>query len=121
MAFSIAACLQAGLLLLMLSRHVPFLSCRELWPTVWKTSLACLVALIFAYPVRQWVGTVYQLREVWQLALQAGLTMVVGGVSFSVMLFLSKSRELAEMRSALVTRLWRKANLGESAEEAGRT
>lgn len=121
MAFSVAAVLQAGLLLLMLSRRVPFLSCRELWPTVWKTSLACLVALIFAYPVRQWIGTVYQLREVWQLALQAGLTMVVGGVSFTGMLFLSKSRELQEVVRAVSARLWRKANLGESAAEAGRT
>lgn len=121
MAFSAAACLQALFLVVRMTQKTVPMPWGRLWPAFWKTGVASLVAIALGYPVRQWIGTLYPLRMVWQVALQAGLTLGVGGIGFFLSLFLLKSRELDELSHAVATRVWRRAQVRESAEEAGRT
>lgn len=71
-----------------------------------------------AFPVREWLGTIYNLENTWQVVLQAGGTLLAGGLAFLLTAWLVRSPELVEFRMAAEKRLFKKAKLAEGAEEA---
>jgi hypothetical protein len=58
------------------------------------------------------------LENTWQVALQAGSTLIAGAAAFFLTAWLVRSPELMEFRMALEKRLFKKARLAEGAEEA---
>lgn len=118
MAFSFAAIIQCIFLGLFLRRLFGQLGRGESLISAYKTSIATVALCTAALPVRQWLGTVYNLQTTWQVALQAFGTLAVGGVAFLFTAWLVRSPELIEFRMALEKKLFKKAQLVEGAEEA---
>ena len=117
-AFSCAAILQCVLLALSLRRLFGQLGRGESLISAYKTSIATVALCTAALPVRQWLGTVYQLETTWQVALQLFATLAAGGIAFFLTAWIVRSSELLEFRMALEARLFKKARLVEGAEEA---
>ncbi|MCE9586024.1 murein biosynthesis integral membrane protein MurJ [Candidatus Uhrbacteria bacterium] len=118
MAFSAAAIVQCLLLGLFLRRMFGQLGKGETLISTYKTSIATVALCTAAFPVRQWLGTIYNLEATWQVVLQASGTLVAGGLAFFVTAWLVRSPELVEFRMAAEKRLFKKARLVEGAEEA---
>lgn len=73
-------------------------------------SVAASVALFgFGWLARQGIGTIFPLRTFWQVAFQAGGTLVVGGAAFIAVAVLLRSEELEELTRAVKVRLLKKA------------
>lgn len=118
MAFSAAAIVQCLLLALFLRRMFGQLGKGESTISAYKTAIATVAMCSAAFPVRQWLGTIYNLENTWQVALQAGGTLIAGAAAFFLTAWLVRSPELMEFRMALEKRLFKKAKLAEGAEEA---
>jgi putative peptidoglycan lipid II flippase len=117
MAFSAAAIVQSLLLGLFLRQMFGQLGKGESSISAYKTAIATVALCCVAFPVRQWLGTIYNLETTWQVALQTGGTLLAGAVGFFFTAWLVGSPELAEFRMAAEKRLFRKAKLAEGAEE----
>ena len=118
MAFSAAAIVQCLLLALFLRRMFGQLGKGESFISAYKTAIATVALCCAAFPVRQWLGTIYNLETTWQVALQTGGTLLAGGLAFFFTAWLVGSPELAEFRMAAEKRLFKKAKLVEGTEEA---
>jgi putative peptidoglycan lipid II flippase len=120
MAFSAAACVQFLLLAAWLCKRRRLFIPRELVVSLGKIFLATFALLAVAYPLRQWIGTVYPLRTFWQILLQAGASTIGGLAAFIGVSWALKSQEFAEFKSAIARRLWRKAKVTEGMDEAAK-
>lgn len=118
MAFSFAAIIQCLLLGLFLRRIFGKLGKGESIVSTYKTAIATVALCSAAFPVREWIGTVYRLQETWQVALQTGGTLLVGALAFFFTAWLVRSPELIEFRMAAEKRFFKKALLAEGVEEA---
>ncbi len=118
MAFSASAIVQCVLLGFFLRRMFGQLGKGESLISAYKTSIATVALCSAAFPVRQWLGTVYDLQTTWQVALQTGGTLLAGGIAFFVTAWLVRSPELVEFRMAAAKRLFKKTVLAEGTEEA---
>lgn len=110
MAFSLAAFVQLGVLLLLLRRSCGTLSNGELRRSFLTTLLATIMALWVGYGLRQWVGMEYDLRQYWQVALQAIAAAGGGGLVFFLAAWLMESRELLEFARGIMTK-WRRRSV----------
>ncbi len=118
MALSAATFVQFSLLYYFLRRKRGSLGGAGLALSMSKAALATLVLCVVAYPLRQYVGTVYPLRTFWQVALQFLAASFGGGIAFLIAAWLLKSPELNEFAGALRKRLWRKVTPKEGGEAA---
>jgi putative peptidoglycan lipid II flippase len=50
--------------------------------STYKTSIATVALCCAAFPVREWLGTIYNLEATWQVVLQASGTLLAGGSPF---------------------------------------
>lgn len=85
--------------------------------SAYKTTVATIAFCVAGFPVREYLGTVFTLRTVWQLALQAGGTLLAGGIAFFIVANLVKSEELAELIETVKRRLWKRASAKNLDEE----
>ena len=118
-AFSITAIAQLLLLVFFLRKQQGALGRGEFALSAYKTSIATVALCVAAYPVRQAIGTIYSLRTFLQVVLQAGATIVVGGLVFILIAWLLRSRELFEFWDAIHRKLWRHVKLEEGVDQAG--
>ena len=118
MALSGAAFLQFALLYLFLRHKRGSLGGVGLFASVGRALLATVVMCLVAYPLRQWIGTIYPLRMFWQVALQFTLAASVGGIAYLVASWMLKSPEFAEFSQVVEKRLWRRATVKETSEGA---
>ncbi|HVM90670.1 MAG TPA: murein biosynthesis integral membrane protein MurJ [Verrucomicrobiae bacterium] len=118
MALSIAAFVQLVLLYALLRRQRGPLGGMGLMPSVWKVTAASIVMCVIAFPLRQWIGTLYPLRTFWQVLLQFGVSLLGGGAAFLLTAWLLKSPELNEFVASIKAKLWKKMKVSEGAEEA---
>lgn len=112
-AFSVAAWVSVFLLWAWLRMKQGGLGTRGVWSSTLKTSIATLAFAAFAIPVRIWIGTVFDLSSVWQVALQMGASLLAGVAAFLIVAWLLRSPEFHEFREALAARLWRRATISE--------
>lgn len=117
-AFSAAALLQVALLSWALHRSQGSMEQRSFWISLGKTFLATLALLAAAYPLRQWIGTIYPLRTFFQVALQLGLATGGGLLAFFLASHWLRSSELEEFVGVIARRLWRRKTIAEGADEA---
>jgi putative peptidoglycan lipid II flippase len=108
-AFSIAAYLNLVLLWWLLANRKGSLGQGMLLLSGAKTVAASVALFGFGWIARQGIGTVFPLRTFWQVALQAGGTVVVGGAAFVVVAILLRSDELSDFKRAIKVRLLKKA------------
>jgi len=116
-AFSCAAYLNLILLWWLLAYKKGSLGRGVLLLSVAKTTAASLGLFGFGWIVRQGIGTIFPLRTFFQVAFQAGGTIIAGGFAFLLISVLLNSRELKEFKHAIKVRLFRKA-IVQGAEEA---
>ncbi|HEU0050566.1 MAG TPA: murein biosynthesis integral membrane protein MurJ [Patescibacteria group bacterium] len=117
-AFSAASFAQFILLLIFLRIKFGPLGFSGFLKSFFKTLAACAAGVAVAYPLRVLIGTVYPLRTFFQVALQAGLSTIGGGLAFILAAWLLRSPELNDVWQAIKRRLWRKARVQESMDEA---
>jgi putative peptidoglycan lipid II flippase len=117
-AFSVSAWVSVFLMWVRLRSREGSLGTRQLWDSTIRTSIATLGFCTAAIPVRIWIGSVFNLRSFWQVALQAGLATIAGLIVFVIVASLLKSPELREFREAATRKLFRKARMSEGAEQA---
>lgn len=117
-AFSVSAWVSVFLMWTQLRSKQGSLGTRDVWDSTLRTFVATLAFCAAAIPVRIWIGSVYDLRSVWELALQTGLSALAGLVAFLVVAWLLKSSELHEFRDALARHLLKKARVSEGVEQA---
>jgi putative peptidoglycan lipid II flippase len=117
-AFSVSAWVSVFLMWVRLRSKQGSLGTREVWDSSVRTFVATLAFCAVAIPVRIWLGTLFDLRTVWQVALQLGVSVFAGLVAFIAVAALLKSQELNEFRDAAARQLWKKARMSEGAEQA---
>lgn len=117
-AFSVATYVNLIVLWWKLKRMYGSATGSHLWRSFFTTLVASIAGMAAAYPVRQWIGTVYPLRTFLQIALQGGATAFVMLVVFLFAAFLLRSEELELFRRALNRRMFKIKPVVEGAEEA---
>lgn len=117
-AFSISAVLQLVLLTFALRAHVGPLGRGDFLVSGYKTVIATIALCVIGFPLRELVGTLYPLRTFAQVFLQALAAIAGGGAAFLLTAWIVKSPELIEFASAAKRRLWRRATLKESVDQA---
>jgi len=117
-ALSSSAFVQLILLYAFLRKSRGSLGGVGLLPSVWKVILASVVMCVVAFPLRQWIGTLYPLRTFWQVALQFIVSFIGGALGFLITAWMLKSPELNEFVSAAQNRLRKRVKVEEGAEEA---
>lgn len=117
-AFSVSAWVSLFLMWTTLRIKQGGLKTNEVWDSTARTFIATLAFCAAALPVRIFVGNIFQLRSVWQVALQAVLSCIAGLIAFVIVAALLKSPEFREFRDAMARRLWKKAQVTEGAEQA---
>jgi hypothetical protein len=96
-AFSAAAVVQViGLAFFLRQRRGP-MEQRAFWVSVGKTTAASFAFLAAAYPVRQWLGTVYPLHTFLQVAAQFSASVFVGTLVFIGVAKLVRSEEVEDI------------------------
>lgn len=118
-AFSIGATAQAVVLLIVLRKRFGRLGKGETLYSVYRTVIATIALCVVGFPMREWLGTVYPLETVWQVALQALVTVAVGGFAFLLAAWLMRSSELNEIAQGIKSKFVRKVKIVEGAEQAG--
>src|SRR6185369_14838743 len=81
-ALSASAFVQLILLYAFLRKSRGSLGGVGLLPSVWKVILASVVMCVVAFPLRQWIGTLYPLRTFRQVALQFIVSFIGGALGF---------------------------------------
>lgn len=84
--------------------------------SAWKTLIGTIGFCVVAFPIREWLGTIFPLRTVWQVVLQLAIPSLAGGIVFFLLTWLLKSPELAEFFDALKRKLWKRVELSESVD-----
>jgi putative peptidoglycan lipid II flippase len=118
LAFSIATYINLFLLWWQLRRIYGHLQTWSFALSLAKTVVASGAIILAGYPVRQFIGTAFPLRETWQVVLQASAASFVGLAAFILVAWLLKSPELNELRTALTKKLVKQAGAVAGAEEA---
>lgn len=118
-AFSVGATVQAVLLLFLLRKRSGRLGRGETLYSIYRTTIATIALCVVGFPMREWLGTIYRLETTWQVALQAGGTLLVGGLGFLLAAWFMRSQELEELAQGIRSKLVRKAKIVEGAEQAG--
>ncbi|MBM3204443.1 murein biosynthesis integral membrane protein MurJ, partial [Candidatus Uhrbacteria bacterium] len=95
-AFTIASTVQMILLFIWLNRRQRALDLKNIIYSTFKIILATLALGLVAYPLRQWIGTMYPLVKAWQVILQAVVGGMGGVLAFLLVAWLLKSQELTE-------------------------
>ena len=83
-----------------------------------KTAAASVALFGFGWPVRQALGTIFQLRTFWEVALQMGGTITVGLLAFFTIAYLIRSEELRDLTESIRKRLFKNVRKIEGADEA---
>ncbi len=92
------------------------------WLKSGATSLIASAAIIVAgYPVRQYIGSVFELRTFWEVLLQAGASGIVGVAAFIMVARLLHSPELEDFINTARRKFLRKKLMIAGADEAQRT
>ncbi len=92
------------------------------WIASGLTSAAASVALIAAgYPVRQFIGSMFELHTFWEVFLQAATSGTVGIIAFVIVARLLRSPELEDFINTARRKLLRKKLMIAGADEAQRT
>ncbi len=117
-AATVAAFVQLLLLWLTLRWRRGGMPYREMLSSGLKTFIATAALAAVAYPLRQWLGTVYPLRTFWQVVLQTFVSMGGGLAAFLLASWVLRSEEFIELRNAIAGRLWRRATVKESVDQA---
>ncbi|MDO8583697.1 MAG: murein biosynthesis integral membrane protein MurJ [bacterium] len=117
MAFSAAAIVQCFLLIIFLRVKAGPLGFGSVTRSAVKTTIACILMVAVAYPLRVWIGTIYPLRTFWQVALQTVLASLGAVVAFGLAAWVLRSEEWMEFWHAISRRVWRQTRLSEGAEE----
>ncbi len=117
-AFTVDSFIQAGLLWLFLRKRFGHLSGKELGISISKTVLASIALFGFGWLARQYVGTIFPLRTFWQVALQAGAAIIVGGAAFCGLALLLGVQEFSEFIQAAKSKIYKRIKVGEGAEGA---
>ncbi|MFA6446746.1 MAG: murein biosynthesis integral membrane protein MurJ [Patescibacteria group bacterium] len=117
-AFTVDSFIQAGLLWLFLRKRFGHLAGKELGISISKTILASIALFGFGWLARQYVGTIFPLRTFWQVALQAGAAIVVGGSAFCGLALLLGVQEFSEFIQAAKSKIYKRIKVGEGAEGA---
>lgn len=118
-AFSIGATFQAVVLLIALRKRFGRLGKGETLYSIYRTTIATIALCVVGFPMREWLGTIYPLETVWQVALQAGLTILTGGTAFMIAGWIMQSSELNELAQGIKSKFVRKVKIAEGAEQAG--
>jgi putative peptidoglycan lipid II flippase len=120
-AFSVAAFVQVVLLWVLLRKRKGPLGQGTFTQSAWKALMATIAFCVVAFPIREWLGTIYPLTTFWQVALQFSAPTLVGLLVFLFIARVMKSPELDELYEAAAKRLWRKAKVSEGVDEAVRS
>ncbi len=117
-AFSVTAYVNGLLLFWFLRRQHGPISTGGYLSSALKTVCASTAILALGYPVRQLVGTIFPLRTVWQVALQAGAASLCGLAGFIFVAWSLRSPELHELRVAISRKFFRQVSSVAGVEEA---
>ncbi len=117
-AFSLGALFQFGLLYGVFYHRMHYRWTRDAVWSIFKMIFATIVLFVCGWPVRQFVGTVYPLHTFWQVALQAGATIIAGGIGFSLTAYFLRIKEFYGLLSSMRTRLLRMSSVGEGADQS---
>ncbi len=96
------------------------LGTREVWVSFSRTLAACFIMAGAVIPVRNFFGTIYPLEHVWQLALQASMSVLAGLIAFYLSMRLMKSPELDEFQRAFIAKIFKKGPPPSEGAEAAR-
>lgn len=118
MAFSLASWFGIGLMFWQLRRKRGSLGLRALLPSYGTAILGSVVLMATAYLVRTMIGTLFPLRTLWQVVLQASGAAIVGCAGFIGIAILFRSPEWKELSETVRRRVWRRAKVAEGAGEA---
>lgn len=117
-AFSVSAWVSMFLMWTALRSKRGGLGTRDVWHSTLRTFAATVAFCAAAIPVRIWVGTMFDLRLAWQVALQAGLSGLTGLMAFLTVAAALQSPEFKEFRDAAARRFWKRGRVVAGAEEA---
>ena len=118
-AFSVAAYVNAGLLIWQLRRTYGPIGGRAVARSIVVSFVASCAIIVAGYPVREFFGHwLFPLRSSWQVLVQAGAAGVVGVCAFVLVAYVLKSEELMDMIEVFHRRLFRTKVVVAGAEEA---
>ncbi len=100
LAYSLSSTCEIVILWLLLRRRTGPLSSGT-WISMLKTTAASMALLGFGWVARQAVGTLLPLQTFWEVALQIGATLLVGGLGFILVARLLRSEELEELLASV--------------------
>ncbi len=110
-AFSLAAVVQ-GIGLYWLLVRCKIIEYKNPWKDMWKLFLALCASLIAGYFVRHLVGTLFPLRFVWQVVLQAGASGLACILTYGLIAHVMRIHEWQELVHLIRERIWkRRVNL----------
>ncbi|MFA6406115.1 MAG: murein biosynthesis integral membrane protein MurJ, partial [Patescibacteria group bacterium] len=118
-AFTVDAFAQFLVLWYLLRRKFGHLNSKDVGKSLTKIILASIALFGFGWVARQAVGTIFPLRTFWQVALQAGASIVVGCGAFYVVASLLRIDEMRDFINTIKLKLYRQAKIEEGAEKAG--
>jgi len=118
LAFAVSTYVNAALLWYFFRRQHGSLREKEFALSILKTLIASLAIIAAGYPARQYIGTVYQLRTFWEVALQSAAACAAGGIAFVVVAALLKSPELRDFKAAFQRKIFKHKPKIAGAEEA---
>lgn len=117
-AFTAATYIQLSLLLWQLRKHHGPLGGKEFAVSFIKSAAASMAFIAAGYPVRQIVGTMFPLRTIWQVILQAGGAGLAGLCAFVLVSWLLKSPEFFEFITHVNRKIFKQRAVVAGAEEA---
>lgn len=106
--------LQAGFLRQRFGSYVK----GESFVSAYKTIIATIAFCLAAFPLREYIGIRFPLRQTWQIILQIIVPCLGGGIAFIVVANLIKSQEYAEVYATVKRKLWRTKEAKQLDEES---
>jgi putative peptidoglycan lipid II flippase len=117
-AYSVDAFAQFLVLWYLLRGKFGHLDSKDVGKSLGKIILASVALFGFGWLGRQAIGTIFPLRTFWQVALQAGAAIAMGGSAFYLVAHLLGIEELNDFMRTLKLKLYRQARIEEGAEKA---
>ncbi|MFA5129387.1 MAG: murein biosynthesis integral membrane protein MurJ [Patescibacteria group bacterium] len=119
-AYSIAAWVGMILSWIVLRAIRGQLGTRRVWISFLRTLTASFIMAGAIIPVRNFIGTIYPLKYVWQLSIQTIASILVGLVVFTLSMRLMKSPELSEFQRAFISKMFKRGPAVSEGAEAAR-
>ncbi len=119
-AYSIAAWVGMVISWIVLRAIRGKLGTRMVWISFLRTLTACFIMAGAIIPVRNFIGMVYPLERVWQIAIQTVASIATGVVVFYLAMRMMKSPELAEFQGAFIAKLFKRGPAVSEGAEAAR-